>query len=196
MLERSLHSRMWLLRNNTFNPRCPQIKARSLFLFIGCLNLSISNDLLTSFYFLRAIRIEVCYDDSFIHIKTVLFAFADESFLGHFWPGQNSPSTSQLFVQFKSVDKWASPVRTGSAHTCSHFPSVVRIAVSIVFVTNNNFGNVCVSIKVSALLRYNSFCMLCYVVSTVAHCTVPCESIRPPWTLRPFATFQASNIKI
>ena len=26
--------------------------------------------------------------------------------------------------------------------------------------------------------------------------TVPCESIRPPWTLRPFATFQASNIKI
>jgi hypothetical protein len=30
------------------------------------------------------------------------------------------------------------------------------------------------------------------------HCrdTVPCESIRPPWTLRPFATFQASNIKI
>ena len=26
-------------------------------------------------------------------------------------------------------------------------------------------------------------------------CTVPCESIRPPWTLRPFATFQA-NIKI
>ena len=26
--------------------------------------------------------------------------------------------------------------------------------------------------------------------------TVPCESIRPPWTLRPFATFQASNINI
>ena len=26
--------------------------------------------------------------------------------------------------------------------------------------------------------------------------TMPCESIRPPWTLRPFATFQASNIKI
>jgi hypothetical protein len=26
--------------------------------------------------------------------------------------------------------------------------------------------------------------------------TVPCESIRPPWTLRLFATFQASNIKI
>ena len=26
--------------------------------------------------------------------------------------------------------------------------------------------------------------------------TVPCESIRPPGTLRPFATIQASNIKI
>ena len=31
---------------------------------------------------------------------------------------------------------------------------------------------------------------------TNAQHTVPCESIRPPWTLRPFATFQASNIKI
>ena len=35
MLEHSLHSRMWLLRKCTFNPRCPQTKARSLLLFIG-----------------------------------------------------------------------------------------------------------------------------------------------------------------
>ena len=40
---------------------------------------------------------------------------------------------------------------------------------------------------------------LCYTVMlkhTMPTCTVPCESIRPPWTLRPFATFQASIIKI
>ena len=35
-----------------------------------------------------------------------------------------------------------------------------------------------------------------YVCMCVCMYTVPCESIRPPWTLRPFATFQASNIKI
>ena len=51
---------------------------------------------------------------------------------------------------------------------CSHFPSVACITVIVVFVTNNNFGNVCISIKVSASLRYKGFCMSCYDVSTVA----------------------------
>ena len=41
---------------------------------------------------------------------------------------------------------------------------------------------------------YMYVCMYVYVC--VYMYTVPCESIRPPWTLRPFATFQASNIKI
>ncbi|KAF1395533.1 hypothetical protein PFLUV_G00012490 [Perca fluviatilis] len=34
------------------------------------------------------------------------------------------------------------------------------------------------------------------IISIGSPYTVPCESIRPPLTFRPFATFQASNIKI
>ena len=44
---------------------------------------------------------------------------------------------------------------------------------------------------------YSSYflCFCSTLLFFVLH-TEPCVSIRPPWTLRPFATFQASNIKI
>ena len=39
-------------------------------------------------------------------------------------------------------------------------------------------------------------CVYCLTWIQYSKTTVPCESILPPWTLRPFATIQASNIKI
>ena len=90
--------RMWLLRNSTFNPHCPQTMARSLFLFIGCFQLvNFKFQFQTSFYFLGTDWIEVC-SASFIHVKVVIFTFADNFFFFfNFRPGKKYPKKFENF---------------------------------------------------------------------------------------------------
>jgi hypothetical protein len=72
-----------------------------------------------------------------------------------------SPSTSPVFLQIKYADICAvkhKPFPPG------HFLAGTHIAFIVVFLTNNNFGHVCVPIEVSDLCS-----LYCIVVSTVAY---------------------------
>ena len=68
----------------------------------------------------------------------------------------------------------------------SHFNVTLRMFTYLVL-----FISYVCTVSIYCILAALS--LLIYIFYTS---TVPCESIRPPWTLRPFATFQASNIKI
>ena len=78
------------------------------------------------------------------------------------------PTSSPFYpVQFLDHVFWISPIP--SLWICSN---AILYNILNIFLENHSFLHIC-----------NIY-------------TVPCESIRPPWTLRPFATFQASNINI
>ena len=141
--------KMWLLRNRTVILHCPQTKACSLFLFIGCFQLV--HFKLVFLFSKNSLNWGVFRLLMHSHKSNHFYFCGPSTFVLHFWPRQNSQSTSQLFVQFTSADICSSPVRTGSAHVFTfsipHFYCSVLYVWSIIYlciflITADNLGMV------------------------------------------------------
>jgi hypothetical protein len=128
--------------------------------------------------FYLTVWIEVCSGSSIIHIEVHHFTVVDNWSLRHYDETDKLCSLirAQALLQCFLGSSMQTLVHLQSEQNLHKlFPTVTfsgwrPIAFIIVFLTNNNFGHVCVPIKVSALLRYdNSFCISCYAVCTVIH---------------------------
>ena len=125
---------MWLIRNSTFYPRCPQTKARSLFIFIGCFNFNFkwfSNKFLFS---KTSLNLGVFHLLIHSHKKSNLY------FCGqlHFWDISGTDKIPQALPNClcsSRLQTFAHLPSEQDLHTCSHFPfSIPHFYCSVLYV--------------------------------------------------------------
>ena len=120
-------------------------------------------------HFLTKVWNEVCSVSSLIQIEVAHFTVADNLCLRLHWAEQTpslfeeSPSISPVFPQIKYADICS------VLHELVQFLAGASIAFIVVFLTNINFGHVCVPIKVNTLLSVYRV-----VISTVAYSMYVC----------------------